>query len=327
MFEVLVKDLRLTGFHGINPEEKIKGQDFLFNVVITLEKQSFKNPGSLHADNLYDDNISETVNYSEIISIIKKVNSSKKFDLLETLSEVLAEKILSYSPMISGVSVTVEKTSPPITEDIGSVGVKLKLEKSEFVKNSAGSQKSLSMNDSCKADTGSGEIYAGMGTVFYLSIGTNTGDREKNLREAVRILSAKEIVKIKKVSSIYETEPMYLKEQENFYNIVLKGVIKSDKYSAFEFFGFLKEIEFRMNRQQNTVRNSPRIIDLDLLYFGNEKIDTDILTLPHPKMLERNFVIIPLLEIEPGFSMQGWKIRDLIAKLSLKEKAAKAGQW
>ncbi|HEX7561469.1 MAG TPA: dihydroneopterin aldolase, partial [Candidatus Humimicrobiaceae bacterium] len=173
MYKIFVKNLKLFGYHGVNPEEKINGQDFIFNATVYLKEDCEK------TDIALSDDISDTVNYSEIITVIKDINSSKKFGLLETLSKQIAQNILNASPLVSKVKVKVEKPNPPIKEDLESVGVVCKLEKSLQPKISG----------------------------FYLSVGSNTGDREKNLRDAVSGLERKDFIKISKVSSIYETEP------------------------------------------------------------------------------------------------------------------------
>src|SRR4030042_4043378 len=123
MFKIKIKDLKLFGYHGVKQEEKTNGQNFLFNINIDVARDSFRK------DNLYQDNILETVNYSEIISLIKEINSKNRFNLLETFSEVLAERIISYSPLILKVKVRIEKISPPIKERISSVGVEFELER------------------------------------------------------------------------------------------------------------------------------------------------------------------------------------------------------
>ena len=292
MYKIFVKNLKLFGYHGVNPEEKINGQDFIFNATVHLKEDCEK------PDIALSDDISDTVNYSEIITVIKDVNSAKKFDLLETLSKQIAQNILNVSPLISKVKVKVEKPNPPIKEDLESVGVVCKLEKSLQPKISR----------------------------FYLSVGSNTGDREKNLRDAVSGLERKDFIKISKVSSIYETEPMYYKEQDSFYNIALEGTIAGD-YGPFEFLGLLKSMEYHMGRKGGAVRYGPRLIDLDLLYFDKFKIMSDMLVVPHPLIKERKFVLLPLAEIAPGLEIEGKKIADFLKMCKLDEKVIKIKNW
>ncbi len=161
---------------------------------------------------------------------------------------------------------------------------------------------------------------------FYLSAGSNIGDREKNLRDAVSGLESKEFIEIAKVSSIYETEPMYYKEQDSFFNIALAGTIACD-YGPFEFLGLLKSMEYYMGRKDGEVRYGPRLIDLDLLYFDEFKIVSDILVVPHPLIKERKFVLLPLAEIAPGLEIEGKKIADFLKTCKLDEKVLKIKNW
>lgn len=296
MFKIKIKDLKLFGYHGVKQEEKTSGQNFLFNISIDIAKESFEKDG------LYQDNILNTVNYSEIIALIKEINSNNRFNLLETFSEVLAEKIISYSPLILKVKVRIEKISPPIKESIGSVGVELELERNP---NSHDYEPKTSKK-----------------SIVFLSLGSNLGDREKNLRDAVKKLRANQNLDIISISSIYETEPMYVENQEYFYNIVLKAAIKS-AYSAFELLGYAKKIEFDLGRKSTYARYGPRTIDVDILTFDELKIDSDLLGLPHPKIFERNFVLIPLSEISPDFMIKDKNILDYISERNFKEKVIK----
>ena len=296
MFKIKIKDLKLFGYHGVKQEEKTSGQNFLFNISVDIAKDSFEKDGS------YQDNILDTVNYSEIITLVKEINSKNRFNLLETFSEVLAEKIISYSPLILKVKVRIEKISPPIKESIGSVGVELELERNP---NSRDYEPKISKK-----------------SIVFLSLGSNLGDREKNLRDAVKKLRVNQNLDVISISSIYETEPMYVENQEYFYNIVLKAAIKS-AYSAFELLGYAKKIEFDLGRKSTYARYGPRTIDVDILTFDELKIDSDLLGLPHPKIFERNFVLIPLAEISPDFMIKDKNILDYISQSNFKERVVK----
>ena len=119
MFKILIKNLNLFGYHGVREEEKKHGQNFLFNVEVYINKSSF----------LDDDNIESTLNYSKVVELIKEINSKDRFNLLETFSQSLAGKILSMSQLVEKVKVRIEKPSPPIKENLKSVGVECILEK------------------------------------------------------------------------------------------------------------------------------------------------------------------------------------------------------
>ena len=136
----------------------------------------------------------------------------------------------------------------------------------------------------------------------YIALGTNVGEREANLLQALRLLPESG-VHIRRVSSIYETEPVDYLDQEWFLNAVLEGQTELD---ALDLLTALRVIEARMGSKKAFAKG-PRKIDLDILLYGNETIDTPELQVPHPRMLERKFVLIPLAEIAPGLRHPSWK--------------------
>ena len=130
-------------------------------------------------------------------------------------------------------------------------------------------------------------------TRVFLGIGTNLGDREQNLREALAVLSQKMV--ILKESSVYQTAPWGYLDQPAFLNQVIKA---QTDLSSLNLLGFLKETEKLLGRQAN-FRYGPRLIDLDILFYGNRIIQTPRLQVPHPRLTQRAFVLIPLAEIAP----------------------------
>lgn len=129
--------------------------------------------------------------------------------------------------------------------------------------------------------------------IAYLGIGTNIGDRLQNLIDTVEALKLLPLTRVTEVSNVYETAPVGYANQDDFLNIV---VAVSTDLNAHNLLGAALGIEAGMGRIR-TIKNGPRIIDVDLLMYENEKIDSLTLTLPHPRMLERNFVIKPLLDL------------------------------
>lgn len=129
----------------------------------------------------------------------------------------------------------------------------------------------------------------------YLGVGSNLGDREKYIRQAVQCLSETPGVSVKKISSLYETDPVGGPPQGKFLN----GAIELEtSLLPREFLSRLKEIEKKVGRKHR-VRYGPREIDLDILFFGQQKISENDLQIPHPRIQEREFVKIPLREIAP----------------------------
>ena len=130
--------------------------------------------------------------------------------------------------------------------------------------------------------------------VAYLGLGSNLGEREENLRQALTLLSLK--VNLDEVSSVYETEPVGYKEQPLFLNLVCRI---TTNLPPEELFRLAKDIETRMGRVPSKQRNLPRLIDIDILFYDNKIMETQDLTIPHPCLKDRAFVLIPLAEIAP----------------------------
>ena len=129
----------------------------------------------------------------------------------------------------------------------------------------------------------------------YLSLGSNMGDRFEMLRQAVAQLAEQPAVTVTQISSLYETDPVGYTDQEPFLNMVVQ---LETELTAMALLDVCQMIEQNLNRKR-LVRWGPRTIDLDILLYNQDRIETDRLTVPHPRMSERAFVLIPLLEIDP----------------------------
>jgi 2-amino-4-hydroxy-6-hydroxymethyldihydropteridine diphosphokinase len=138
-------------------------------------------------------------------------------------------------------------------------------------------------------------------TRVYLALGSNVGDRAKNLREALPLISDAG-VRILRRSSVYETEPLGYLDQEWFLNSVVQG---ETELSSVELLRRLRAIEEQMGSKK-AFANGPRLIDLDILLYGDETISQNELQVPHPRMLQRRFVLAPLAEIAPQLQHPGW---------------------
>ena len=129
----------------------------------------------------------------------------------------------------------------------------------------------------------------------FLGLGSNLGDRVETIRKAMEMISKIPGVSASSSSSLYETEPVGISDQPMFVNAVLE--IETD-LSPEELFSKLKDIESELGRTE-TIRWGPRIIDIDILLFGDRVIEERDLTIPHPEMTKRGFVLVPLCEIAP----------------------------
>jgi 2-amino-4-hydroxy-6-hydroxymethyldihydropteridine diphosphokinase len=157
-----------------------------------------------------------------------------------------------------------------------------------------------------KLETGNGKLVA-VHKVVYLSLGSNVGDRAANLCSAIERLRT--LGQIEKVSSFYETEPVEFTAQPWFLNCAVK--LDTEKMPKQLLSGIL-DVEQQMGRRRIR-KKGPRAIDIDILFFGNSIIDTKGLTVPHPAMHERRFVLEPLAEIAPDIRHPVFKktIREL----------------
>lgn len=144
----------------------------------------------------------------------------------------------------------------------------------------------------------------------YLSLGSNMGDRLKYLTQAVKKLNEHPDVKITKLSAVYETAAWGLESQDDFYNSAI-GIKTS--LSPHELLDICQNIERKLQRTRQ-IHWGPRTIDIDILLYGTVDIQEDQLIVPHPYMLERAFVMIPLYEIAPHLAINGVEIAELVKK-------------
>lgn len=131
--------------------------------------------------------------------------------------------------------------------------------------------------------------------ICYIALGSNIGDRQKNILSAIDEINLNISCKVVSVSSIYETGPFGYTDQENFLNAAAEVETELD---ILPFFHFIKLIEEKLGRVK-TIKWGPRLIDIDLLFFNNLSYKDEFLTVPHKGIPERDFVLVPLCEIAP----------------------------
>lgn len=206
--------------------------------------------------------LTKSVHYGELALFIEKIFTKESYDLIETAAENLAEEILKKYTIIKSINIKVKKPWAPIGRHLDYAAI---------------------------------EIERGWHEA-YLSIGSNIGNKVENLNQAVEYLKKDDNITVEKISSFIETEPWGKTDQDIFVNGALKiRTILSPK----ELVTRLLAIEEKMHRVR-IEKWGPRIIDIDLIFYDNLVLEDDFVTVPHPRMEEREFVLEPLFEIAPN---------------------------
>jgi 2-amino-4-hydroxy-6-hydroxymethyldihydropteridine diphosphokinase len=135
----------------------------------------------------------------------------------------------------------------------------------------------------------------------FLSLGSNLGDRAVNLRSAVDALAGVG-VRVKKISSLFETEPVDYLDQPWFLNCAVEA---ETSLKPLELLHALRKIEAQLGSKKEFAKG-PRLLDMDILLYGDKTVDLPELQIPHPRMLQRNFVLAPLAEIAPNLRHPSW---------------------
>jgi dihydroneopterin aldolase/2-amino-4-hydroxy-6-hydroxymethyldihydropteridine diphosphokinase len=227
------------------------------------------------------DDLQKTVSYADVYTLIKKIVENKKFKLIESVAEAIALQVLDNFP-INKVTVQVRKPQAPIPGVFDYMAVEI---------------------DRTKA-------------ISYIGIGSNIGDKKTTINQAIALIDATSGVKVTKVAPFYQTAPVGYTEQDWFLNTVIEV---ETTISPLELLHTLLNIESQMGRVR-TIHWGPRTIDLDLLTYGNKVLNTRELTLPHPRMTERAFVMVPLADINGDLLIAGGKTAlDLATELKKKQ--------
>ena len=207
------------------------------------------------------DKIANTVNYADVAEIIESTFTETAYDTIEAAAEAVMEAVLSKYSIIRKLKIKVSKPEAPVKADFRDIYVELTRSRHRV----------------------------------FLSIGSNLGDREKYLDMAIDELSKDASIEIKKISSFIETEPYGPVEQPDFLN----GVIELETYlDPDEFLSVICDIENDAGRER-IIHWGPRTLDIDIILFDDMIINTDDLTIPHPEMHKRQFVLEPMIEIAP----------------------------
>lgn len=209
----------------------------------------------------WSDEIVETVDYGVVCTFISDFMTRNTFNTLEALTNQLSRKILKTFDKVKAVTLEIQKPDAPIPLPFKTVSVK---------------------------------VYRTWHKV-YIAFGSNMGEMEDNIEEAIENLRADECCRIGKISSFFTSSPYGGVEQEDFTN----GVFEMQTlYGEEELLARLKNEEYKAGREKN-VHWGPRTLDLDIIYYDDEVYESDDLTIPHADMANRDFVLVPLNEIAP----------------------------
>ncbi|QXM07176.1 2-amino-4-hydroxy-6-hydroxymethyldihydropteridine diphosphokinase [Crassaminicella indica] len=149
----------------------------------------------------------------------------------------------------------------------------------------------------------------------YLGIGSNMGNKKENIKKSVQLLKEHPDIKVLNISSFYETAPVGYTDQDWFLNIVLEIVTNLDPYKLLSYCQHIEKIL----KRKRIIRWGPRTIDVDLLLYEGFSSNDENLIIPHPRMHERAFVMIPLYEINKDLTINHTKIKDIVNKLKEEE--------
>lgn len=210
----------------------------------------------------FSDEIDESVDYAKVIRTIQRMVSQQSANLIESVAESVVYILLYEYPKIQRIDFNIRKPSAPIDASFDYVGVSISRSRHKA----------------------------------YVALGSNVGDREDHLNNAIeKINEYDRIMKIKKISSFYNTAPVGYVDQPDFLN----AVIEIETYLEPEgLLYLLHKIEDEEGRER-TVHWGPRTLDLDIILFDDMIINTTNLKIPHPEMTKRDFVLVPLCEIAP----------------------------
>ena len=153
--------------------------------------------------------------------------------------------------------------------------------------------------------------------IAYIALGTNLEPRAAHLDKALELFHSLSGVEVKRVSSIYESKPVGYLDQPDFLNLVFEA---ETELLPLDLLDSCQTIEQELGRVR-TIRFGPRTLDVDIVLYGVESIDEERLTVPHPRMQERSFVLLPLQELNPEYVVPEWNktVNELVAELPAKD--------
>ena len=232
------------------------------------------------------DRVEDTVDYAEVCDVVNLVAQQRSYKTLERLCAAIADRLIEQYERARGVGQGRQARAAACVRRHRGVG----------------------------RGVARGRMTAAAARIGYLGLGSNVGDRRAMLERAAAELPSRG-VEVLASSSVYETEPVGLVlDQRDFYNACLRV---RTSFEPDELLDACKDVERALGREAGGVRHGPRPIDVDVLLLGSLEYSSDRLTLPHPEVLSRRFVLVPLLELDPELMLpDGRRVADALAALA-----------
>ncbi len=272
--QIRLDAIRVSGTIGVLAEEQQRAQPFLVDLVLEVDIAAAGQSDALE----------HSVDYAKPVAITHRIISRERHQLLERVATRIAEDILLLDG-VEAVEVTVRKLKVPVPEDVASSAVHIRRERVTRFRP------------------------AHHWSVAYLALGSNLGDRRAQLRQAIERLGFEEAgegLRVTGISGVYETDPVGgPQDQGPYLNLVAEVETTLD---PFQLLARCLATEAAGGRVRS-LRWGPRTIDVDVLLYGDVRIEAPELTLPHPRMWERRFVLEPLNDLAPERLSKDWSER------------------
>ncbi len=259
MDEIRIENLKVFANHGVLQSEKKEGQYFYINAVIEIPLGQAGRT----------DDLNDTVSYAEICEVLVKEMQAQSYDLIEAATMHLIVRLLTDYRMIKRITIEMRKPDAPINASFGSVSVKM--------------------------SRGRHKIFIAYGSSMEYEKDGRILESPEIIEGAVKQLSADPEIEIIKKSADIVTEPYGGVAKNKFYNGVL---LAETFYEPEELLDCLHSVEKSFGRTRD-IHWGDRTLDLDIIYYDHDVIDTDRLLVPHPDMQNREFVLEPLKELAP----------------------------
>jgi len=226
------------------------------------------------------DDIGDTIDYAAVAALVASLIAGEPCKLIETLAARIADAVLSRWPVVRRVTVTVHKPDAPVAVAFSDISCTLSRRRS-----------------------------GGSPVQFVLSFGSNIGDAQTILAQAVDVLKHEPEIAVSAVSDVYRTAPVEVPDdtQPDYFNLVVTGQTTLDPFALLRATAAI-EAHFGRTRPYH---HAPRTLDIDLIDVGNAVISSNTLVLPHPRAFARGFVLVPWAQIAPNDTLPNGRVGDL----------------